>query len=50
MEQLTPPVMQACKCSMVINLQLEDRLKAANFIMVKIVHDNECITIFITIQ
>ena len=39
--------MQACKCSKVVNLQLEGQLKAANFIiMVKIVHDNKCITIY----
>ena len=50
MGQLTPPVIQACKCSIVINLQLEGQLKTANFIIaVKIVHDNKCITIFITI-
>ena len=42
--------MQACKCSMVINLQLEGQLKAINFITVKIVHSNECITILITIH
>ena len=42
--------MQACKCSIVINLQLEGKLKAANFIIVvKIVYNNECVTIFITI-